>query len=178
MDGESGAIVTTDCLFQDYGYAIDIYWSCGSEKFNNPLRLHTFKRHSLGHKLIFADQKITYRERVLWFEEYSTPRCISISDGDLTLDTVDSKCHEFVLDGSENGFIIRQVTTGECITFGSSSTNCDDDKSTGGRECGGVDHRFLPLGMGSCNEALTFRFETTAEDCTNGKEEFPGNSCF
>jgi hypothetical protein len=81
------------------------------------------------------------------------------------------------LDGSENSFNIRQDVTGNCITLGSSSVDCNDDRSTGGSECGGVAHRYLPLGMGSCDDALSFRFETKAEDCTNG-DEFPGNSCF
>lgn len=178
LNGESGAIVTRDCLFRDYGYAIDIYWSCGSERFGNPLRLHTFKRHSRAHELVFADQKITYRDQILWFEEYSTPRCISISaGGDLVLRTSSSRCDTFSLEGSENSFEIRQDTTGNCITLGSPSVECNDDRSTGGSECGGVDHRYLPLGMGSCDDALSFRFETKAEECTNG-DEFPGNSCF
>ncbi|KAL7547599.1 hypothetical protein ACHAWF_010885 [Thalassiosira exigua] len=179
FDGESGAIVTTDCLFLDYGYAIDIYWSCGSERFGNPLRLHTFKRHSRGHGLVFADQKITHRDGILWFEEYDTPRCISVRGGDLVLRTSASQCDEFILEGSEGGFEIRQAVTGDCVTLGTSPFgDCNDDRSTGGSECGGVDHRFLPLGMGSCDRALEFRFERRAEDCTNGADEYPSPDCF
>jgi len=171
-------MVTRDCLFQDYGFAIDIYWSCGDERFNNPLRLHTFKRHSRSHHLLFADQKITYRDQILWFEEYSAPRCISIRGGELILRTSSSNCDRFNLDGSANSFEIQQVSIGDCITFGSTSVDCNDDESTGGSECGGSDHRFLPLGMGSCNNALNFKFESRAEDCSNGANEFPGSSCF
>mmetsp|Transcript_15735 Transcript_15735/g.38752 ORF Transcript_15735/g.38752 Transcript_15735/m.38752 type:complete len:331 (-) Transcript_15735:246-1238(-) len=174
LNGESGAIVTYDCRFQDYGYAIDIYWSCGDERFGNALRLHTFKRHSQSHRLIFADQKITFRDGILWYEEYSTRRCISISGGELYLRSSASNCDEFVLDGSSSSFKIRRVANGDCIV----TTGCNDDESTGGSECGGLDHRFLPLEMGSCGGALNFRFQTRAEDCTNGRDEYPENACF
>ena len=154
----------------------DVFCSCGSERFGNALRLHTFKRHSLNHELVFADQLITYRNKYLWFEEYSTPRCISIDGGELYLHTSSSNCDEFQLDGNSGSFEIRHESSGNCITLDGS--DCKDDQSTGGRECGGVDHRFLPLGMGSCDDALSFRFEDKAEDCTNGEDEYPGSSCF
>lgn len=166
--------MTYDCLFQDYGYAIDIYWSCGDERFGNALRLHTFKRHSQSHRLIFADQKITFRDGILWFQEYSTPRCIQIRNGELYLRSSSSNCDNFVLDGSESNFKVRRVGAGDCVR----TTNCNNDESTGGEECGGLDHRFLPLEMGSCNNALKFRFRTRAEDCTNGRGEYPENACF
>ena len=186
FDGQSGAIVTRDCLFEnDYPYAIDIYWSCGDERFDNPLRLHTFKRHSRGHQKIFADQLMTYENGMLWFEEYSTNRCVFVNDGgDIRLSSTASRCDGFILISQETNvgtdgklFYIRQVSTGECITMGD-GTDCNDNRSTGGDECGGVDHRFLPLKMGLCNRALSFQFETMAEDCTNGQSEYPGSLCF
>ena len=79
-----GALVTSDCLFDnDYAYAIDIYWSCGDERFNNPLRLHTFKRHSRSHKMVFRDQLVTFRDNQLWFDAYNIPRCIEIDGAEL-----------------------------------------------------------------------------------------------
>lgn len=176
LEGMSGALVTSDCLFQDYAYAIDIFWSCGDERFNNPLRLHTFKRHSYQHQLIFADQLITYRNHYLWFEEYSRPRCISVGDdGELMLETSESDCNEFIF--VSNNAYIQDAATGECITLGE-GVSCEDDRSTGGSECDGVDHRYLPLAMGPCDNALAFEFQSIAEDCSNGENEYPGNSCF
>lgn len=121
---------------------------------------------------------MSYRDGILWFEEYSTSRCIVVANGELKLSTSASQCQNFNLAAvSTAQFTIQTNGSGECVTLGS-GTNCDDDRSTGGRECGGVDHRYLPLRIGSCSEALTFQFESTAEDCTNGRTEYPGNACF
>ena len=155
-DGLSGALVTYDCLFEnDYPYAIDIYWSCGDERFNNALRLHTFKRHSYEHRKIFADQLLQYFNKRLWFKEYNPPRCIAVDEesGRLTLRTAPQECNEFqfLLDGDDldgstptPSAYIQEVSTEQCLTLGTGVT-CNDDRSTGGSECGGVDHRFLPL---------------------------------
>ena len=80
LDGSQGALVTRDCLFQnDYAYALDILLSCGSERFNADLRLHTFKRHARADRRVFNDQLVTYRSGgQLWFDEYSTPRCVQV----------------------------------------------------------------------------------------------------
>ena len=78
---------------------------------------------------------------------------------------------------STTQFTIQTSGIAECVTLGS-GTNCNDDRSTGGRECGGVDHRYLPLRIGYCSEALVFQFESRAEDCTNGRTEYPDNQCF
>ena len=179
-----GALVTNDCLFQsDYGYAIDIFWSCGDERFNEPLRLHTFKRHSLSHQLVFADQLITYdsSEQLLWFEQYNDPRCVQIAAGgtnEWRVTTETSQCTRvrFVeqnITANKSSFWIQDVETELCAA----TTFCDDDESTGGSECGGIDHRFLPLRMDKCQQgaALTFSFATVADLCPN---ERPGNSCF
>lgn len=187
LDGMQGAIVTYDCIFeQDYPYAIDIFWSCGDEKFNRPLRLHTLKKHSQSHKLIFADQLVSYRDNGrLWFDAYNTPRCIRVDDSnDLRLSTSRNDCNQFDLlnadeDNNNNfdSFYIQDRSTGHCMGLGS-SVACDSDQSTGGSECGGRDHRFLPLVMmPNClsDKVLTFRFETEAQECPN---ERPENACF
>ena len=69
--GMQGALVTTDCMFGDYPYAVDILLSCGDERFGEALRLHTFKRHAHDHRTIFADQRLTYRDDRLWFDGYA-----------------------------------------------------------------------------------------------------------
>eukprot|EP00546_Thalassionema_frauenfeldii_P018324 CAMPEP_0178897040 /NCGR_PEP_ID=MMETSP0786-20121207/1520_1 /TAXON_ID=186022 /ORGANISM="Thalassionema frauenfeldii, Strain CCMP 1798" /LENGTH=244 /DNA_ID=CAMNT_0020567535 /DNA_START=1 /DNA_END=735 /DNA_ORIENTATION=- len=183
LEGRQGALVTSDCQFQnDYDYAIDILLSCGSERWNAPLRLHTFKRHSYNHQKIFNDQLLTFRQGNLWFDAYDQPRCIQIrSDGDLHLTQDASDCTEieFVPTTIENGYGIRDAGTNLCVALDAAS--CGSDRSTGGRECGGMDHRYLPLGMKRCDDeaSLMFRFEITAEDCSNGAaKEFPSTRCF
>ena len=192
LDGMQGALVTSDCLFEDgnYPYAVDIFWSCGDERFHQPLRLHTFKRHSRSHKLVFADQSITYRDGGrLWFDSYPIARCIRVVvDGDdddddefLQLSTNRQQCTQFDFlptpGGGGNGYRLQDVATGRCMGLGT-TTSCSSDRSTGGSECGGVDHRFLPLVMGDSSAGLVFRFETEAQDCSNGRNERPENACF
>ena len=127
---------------------------------------------------------MTYKNKILFFDEYDTSRCVSIDDdGDLRLNSASSQCDEFNLvvseeNGNDEKFYIQLLSTGECFTMGD-GVGCNDDRSTGGNECSGVDHRFLPLKMGSCNnQALSFQFETKAEDCANGQNEYPSSSCF
>lgn len=174
FDGAQGAIVTADCMFADYTYAIDILLSCGSERFADELRLHTFKRHSHSHQQVFNDQLLTYRNQQLWFDAYSTPRCIQIdNNGRLQLTTQPSQCTTIELIEQGNGFLLKDAEGGECATLGTSQ--CSEHQWTGGRECGGIDHRFLPLVMGDCSFGLQFTFETRAESC-NG--EYPEEECF
>lgn len=171
LDGRKGALVTDNCQFRDYSYAIDIEYSCGVERFNQPVRLHTFKRHSYSHKRVFNDQLLSYRNSHLWFDEYSTPRCIVIrNSGEFRLDTSGCSLVKFV--PRDEGHLLRY--NGQCAGLGQGAS-CNSDRSTGGNECGGIDHRFLPLVMTDCSEGLIFRFETRAEGCSN---EFPENACF
>ena len=86
-----GAVVTEDCMYEDYPYAVDILLSCGSERFGSELRLHTFKRHSHDHGRVFNDQRIAHRSQQLWFDGYSQPRCIRFTDdGRLMLESDDA----------------------------------------------------------------------------------------
>ncbi|CAB9516336.1 unknown protein [Seminavis robusta] len=195
LEGMQGALVTRDCLFANgvyqYPYAIDIFWSCGDERFQEPLRLHTFKRHSRPHKLVFADQLLTYRDQQrLWFDAYNIPRCIRVMQDDdknsLQVTSNADACASFdflpILQSDNIQYYhIQEISTGKCMGLGSGN-DCNSDESTGGSECGGVDHRFLPLVLmeDSCNtnSALAFAFETQAQDCANNRQEFPANSCF
>ena len=174
FDGMQGAIVTSDCLFADYTYAIDILLSCGSERFGDELRLHTFKRHSHSHKKVFNDQLLSYRQQQLWFDAYSTPRCIQIDgNGALQLATDESQCSTIELTGSANSFLLKDVDSGRCATLG--GEQCNEHQWTGGRECGGIEHRYLPLVMADCAEGLLFSFVTQAEFCD---AEYPEDECF
>ena len=168
-----GALITSDCLFEDYTYAIDILLSCGDERFDDELRLHTFKRHAHDHSKIFNDQMITYNNRQLWFEEYDIPRCIEIRENKLYLSTSENQCSNFELVDAQQNYFIREVETETCITLGISS--CEQHQSTGGRECGGIDHRYLPIVMAQCTDALEFRFATSVESCS---DEYPEDECF
>jgi hypothetical protein len=182
LDARQGALVTSDCLYDnDYPYAMDIYWSCGDEHFDEPLRLHTWKRHSRSHKRIFADQFVTHREGGLWFDAYGAPpRCIQAIGQELFVTTDECSLFELIpaatSTSTANAYRFRDATTRLCMGTGA----CDSDRSTGGSECGGVDHRFLPLIMvEDCdNTALVFRFESEAQDCANSQEELPEDSCF
>lgn len=178
IDGSSGALVTDDCKFQDdYLYAIDILLSCGSERFDAPLRLHTFKRHSRNHERIFNDQLVTFRDSQLWFDAYNTNRCIAVAnDNELEIGTSSCASFHFVSGSRSNNYFIRDTSTGLCAGLG--NDDCNADRSTGGEECGGVDHRFLPLIMGDCDDALDFHFESEAQDCGNGATEMPNSRCF
>jgi hypothetical protein len=177
------ALVTSDCLFdEDYPYAIDTHWSCGDEQFDKPLRLHTWKRHSHSHQRIFADQLVTYRENGgLWFDAYSIPRCIQVIGQELFVTAAAEACSTFgfLPNMDSNSYRIQQASTGRCMGLGTDAT-CESDRSTGGSECGGVDHRFLPLVMmEDCDSmALAFRLETKAQECNNNEDELPRNSCF
>ena len=169
-----GAIVTSDCIYEGYAYAIDILLSCGDERFDEVLRLHTFKQHAWEHNRVFRDQKLTYRDQNLWFDDYQIPRCVSIDGNRLFLSTQEAFCTTLALDFQEDGiFVIRDTTTEQCATLG--EVQCDEHEWTGGRECGGIDHRYLPLVMGNCDSALLFRFETEAASCSN---EYPEEACF
>lgn len=125
-----GALVTSDCLFEGYTYAIDILLSCGDERFDDVLRLHTFKRHSHDHSKIFNDQLITYKNRQLWFDAYDIPRCIEISNNKLYLSTSENECSNFELVDAQQNYFIREVETETCITLGISS--CEQHQSTEG----------------------------------------------
>ncbi|MEC7240281.1 MAG: hypothetical protein VXW32_03495 [Myxococcota bacterium] len=169
-----GAVVTENCTYRDYPYAVDILLSCGSERFGSELRLHTFKRHSHGHGRVFNDQRLTHRNQQLWFDGYAQPRCIRFTnDGRLMLESDGSGCSTVELIPVQDGFRIAEPATGRCAGLG--AAECEDHAFTGGRECGGTEHRYLPLVMGDCSDALSFRVETAAETCA---EEYPENSCF
>ena len=169
-----GAIVTEDCTYEDYPYAVDILLSCGSERFGSELRLHTFKRHSHAHARVFNDQRITHREQQLWFDGYAQPRCIRFSaDGRLMLESDGMRCSTVALTPTSDGFRIAEPATGRCAGLG--TAECRDHAFTGGRECGGTDHRYLPLTMGDCGAALSFRIETGAQACA---AEYPESVCF
>ena len=169
-----GAIVTADCLFGDYPYAIDILLSCGSEETGAPLRLHTFKRHAHDHRLVFNDQRITYREGLLWFDTYRPALCLAVSDdAQLRLVSEENDCTSFTLRERDDVFMIQAVDSQLCAGLG--ETSCDQHRSTGGSECGGIDHRYLPLVFGDCNQALGFTFKQEASVC---EDEYPGASCF
>ena len=174
LDGEEGALVTSDCRFEDYSYAIDILLSCGSERFADELRLHTFKRHSHSHQRVFNDQRLTYRDGQLWFDAYATPRCVKVDpDGRLFLATSAADCASVVFAPHEGGHLIQDTQSGLCVVLGESE--CDAHRSTGGQECGGVDHRYLPLRMGDCTDALAFAFSSQAASCA---DEYPQAACF
>ena len=154
--------------------AIDILLSCGSERFGDELRLHTFKRHSHAHKQVFNDQLLTYRDQQLWFDAYTTPRCIQIDgSGRLQLTTQESQCSTIELVEEGNWFLLQDAESGACATLG--GTQCNEHQWTGGRECGGIDHRYLPLVMADCSDGLLFTFATQAESCN---AEYPEDECF
>ena len=172
--GVEGALVTRDCMFGDYPYAVDILLSCGDERFGEPLRLHTFKRHAHDHQSIFADQRLTYRDDRLWFDGYARPRCIQVdSRGRLMLDTRSERCTPFTLEATGDRFQLQDATTGLCAGLGGAA--CGAHEWTGGRECGGIDHRYLPLVMDDCASALGFVFSLEAESCSG---EYPREECF
>ena len=111
----SGAVVTSNCMYEGYAYAIDILLSCGDERFDEVLRLHTFKQHAWEHSRIFRDQKLTYRDENLWFDDYQTPRCVSIDGNRWFLSTQEASCTQFALDFQEdNSFVIRNAATDQC----------------------------------------------------------------
>ena len=169
-----GAVVTEDCTYGDYPYAVDILLSCGSERFGSELRLHTFKRHSHAHARVFNDQRISHRDQQLWFDGYSQPQCIRFAaDGRLLLESNRDQCSVVALNPTSDGFRIAEPATGRCAGLG--TAECRDHAFTGGRECGGTDHRYLPLTMGDCDSALSFRIETDAQSCAS---EYPGPACF
>ena len=114
-----GAIVTADCLFGDYPYAIDILLSCGSEETGAPLRLHTFKRHAHDHRLVFNDQRITYREGLLWFDTYRPALCLAVSDdAQLRLVSEENDCTSFTLRERDDVFMIQAVDSQLCAGLG------------------------------------------------------------
>lgn len=172
--GVEGALVTTDCMFRDYPYAVDILLSCGDERFGEALRLHTFKRHAHDHRAVFSDQRLTYRDSRLWFDGYAQPRCVKVdSRGQLMLDTRMERCTELVLDTVGDQFRVLDASTGLCAGLG--GTECGAHEWTGGRECGGIDHRYLPLVMEDCANALGFVFAVAADPCGG---EYPRSECF
>ncbi|MEE2755423.1 MAG: hypothetical protein VYA30_02125 [Myxococcota bacterium] len=174
LDGQSGALVTRDCEYRTYPYAVDILLSCGDERFGQMLRLHTFKRHAHGHRRVYNDQLITYRDQRLWFDAYDIARCVTIDNrGRMGLSIEAARCARLDLVQNANGFLIRESSANRCAGLG--TAQCDDHQFTGGRECGGVQHRYLPIVMGDCNSALQFRFEARADFC----EGFlPEPACF
>ncbi|GEM_PF-2874068 len=174
FDGQSGALVTRDCLYRTYPYAVDILLSCGDERFGEVLRLHTFKRHAHGHRRVYNDQLITYRDQKLWFDGYDVSRCVIVDNrGRLGLSSSPDGCSVIDLVPNPNGFLIRQSSTGRCAGLG--GARCGDHQFTGGRECGGIQHRYLPLVMDSCDSAMLFTFEESADACDGF---FPQAACF
>ncbi len=173
-EGREGALVTRDCLFEDYAYAVDILLSCGSERFDEPLRLHTYKRHAHAHQKVFADQRLTYRDGQLWYDGYRPSRCIRVDAvGQLRLTTEASDCTALRLAPAGIGFRIEDTSRGTCAGLG--DVSCDGHRWTGGVECGGIEHRYLPLQMGDCGEALAFDLLTRADGCSG---EYPEDACF
>ena len=172
-EGTEGALVTGDCVYLDYDYAVDILLSCGDERFDQELRLHTFKRHALEHRAIFNDQRLTFRQGQLWFDAYSSPRCISVKGDRLMLENDDSQCAEFVFLPVEGGSLLSVAGSGQCAGLGDAS--CASHQSTGGYECGGIQHRYLPLVMGDCAAGLRFEFREQSDPCPG---EYPQASCF
>ena len=169
-----GAIVTRDCMYETYPYAIDILLSCGSERFDAALRLHTLKRHSHDHRKVFADQRIAHRDQQLWFDGYGVARCVRFAEeGRLMLETDAAQCSTVALQPLIDGFRLSDPATGRCAGLG--DAQCEDHAFTGGRECGGTDHRYLPLLMGNCDAALTFGVQTEAQNCS---DEYPDPTCF
>ena len=170
----TGAFVTEDCTYEGYPYAIDILLSCGDERFGAELRLHTFKRHAYAHRTVFADQRITLRDGQLWFDGYSPPRCVRIDSSQrLMLESSASRCSTLALHPVGSVYRLTEPASGLCAGLG--VAQCDDHAFTGGRECGGIDHRYLPLRFGSCDSALGFRVATQADECP---AEFPAAECF
>lgn len=172
-DGTEGALVTGDCTYLDYEYAIDILLSCGDERFGQELRLHTFKRHAADHRAIFNDQRLTFRQGQLWFDAYSPPRCVSVQGGRLMLGTDVTQCTGFVFLPIEGGGLLSDAESGQCAGLGDAS--CTSHQPTGGYECGGLQHRYLPLVMGDCAAGLRFEFRGESESCPG---EYPQASCF
>ena len=172
----TGALVTAGCVYEGYEYAIDVYWSCGSEQWGQPLRLHTYKRHAYPDRAIFADQLITMRSGgQLWFDSYSTPRCVAVdSAGELQLRTWGGACTSFVLSSAATAGQYELKSGGRCVVI---TANCWDRGWTGGRECGGVLHMYLPIQLQACSATTTttFRISTQADYCAG---EFPGSGCF
>lgn len=169
-----GALVTADCIFEGYSYAIDILLSCGSEQFGDALRLHTFKKHAYDHRRVFNDQLLTYREGQLWFDAYYPPLCVQTkSDHQLGLAEEAQECSTFDLIEDGQTFIIQNRNSGLCA--GLSRSSCDSHRSTGGSECGGISHRYLPLVFGDCDDALNFTWRYQVDVCTN---EYPTDACF
>ena len=114
-----GAVVTEDCTYEDYPYAVDILLSCGSERFGSELRLHTFKRPRHAHARVFNDQRLTHRDQQLWFDGYSQPRCIRFAaDGRLVLESDGDRCSSVALNPANGGFRIAEPTTGRCAGLG------------------------------------------------------------
>ena len=174
MEDISGALVTSDCIFEGYPYAIDILLSCGGEEFDDALRLHTFKKHAHDHRKVFNDQLLTFRDGQLWFDAYETPLCVqTTSDQQLVLAEEAQACSKFNLVEEGAMFFIKNQNSGLCAGLGGSS--CESHRSTGGSECGGVSHRYLPLVFGDCSNALQFMFKQQADVCDN---EYPNDACF
>ena len=174
LDGQQGALITSDCLYGTYTYAIDILLSCGNERLDDELRLHTFKRHSYAHKKIFNDQRITYRGQHLWFDSYTSPRCVwTDNQGRFYLSTDADDCAHFTFIADGTGYLLQDIDSGKCAGLG--GTVCSDHQWTGGDECGGVDHRYLPLRLGDCADGLRFSFASVAEACA---DEYPESYCF
>ncbi|MEE2785963.1 MAG: hypothetical protein VX589_01400 [Myxococcota bacterium] len=174
LNGARGALVTSDCRYRGYAYAIDILLSCGDERLGSPLRLHTFKRHSHNHRQVFNDQRIHVRNEQLWFDAYDPPQCIRVDGGgrfQLSGDVDD--CAHWRFEAQGDGFRLREQRTGRCARL--DGVDCANHRWTGGVECDGVEHRYLPLVVAGCDGALTFQVKDRAPFCAN---EYPGAACF
>ena len=118
---QQGALVTSDCLYRDYAYAIDILLSCGSEVFGDALRLHTLKKHTHEHRKVFNDQLLTYRDGKLWFDAYETPLCLQTrNDQQLGLADSSQACSTFDLIEAGDAFVIQNRNSGLCAGLGGS----------------------------------------------------------
>jgi hypothetical protein len=162
----TGALVSSDCTYSDYPYALDIEYSCGSERFNQPLRMHTFKRNR--QRRIYSDQLITYKtDGTLWYESYNSPRCIYINNSNrLRLTTSENRCDNFDL--TSQGWL-KDINSGLCASMES----CDELKFTGGYECDDVRHYYLDIEMTNCDNLSTkFEVREDADFCANQ------NGCF
>ena len=174
MANGHGALVTSDCVFEGYPYAVDILLSCGSEEFGDALRLHTFKKHAYDHRSVFNDQLLTYRDGRLWFDAYEPALCAQTNaDQQLGLAEQSQACSTFDFIPEEQAFLIQNRNTGLCAGLGRSS--CDSHRSTGGSECGGVAHRYLPLVFGDCADGLKFTWRQQVDAC---EDEYPSDACF
>ena len=138
-----------------------------------PATTHLQTAH-LSHTQIFNDQRLSVRDGRLWFEAYEPPRCILVDEqGQLGLSTRSQACNRWRFLPHAGGFRLQHQTTAQCVGLG--STPCTAHRWTGGVECGGIEHRYLPLAMGACIDGLTFQRQARVLGWAN---EYPDATCF